>query len=273
MALTRVAELIRRAVRDTGVLHALKNDPAQLRKALQLSDAHLNALKSAEAFLPQETALARQAKAPVALGLSDIERDTAAVQAVAPDVLLPPEGEGGDLGIVPVGTPPGARPPLPTQPSPIPRPPSTFIPSVSPKPPQSHFPSLPPRAPATFPSAPISIPSTAPVRIPQVPVPTPSPVAQPAAPGIPPFYIWPQCPQPPAESPVTTPVCPPPICAPLPCPPPQLAPLAPQGVIMGPPQYPVCHCCEATVGIVASVANTAVTAITAITAIAGQKRK
>ena len=64
MALERVAELVRRAAHDTGVLHALKNDPAKLRSAFNLTGAHLDALNSATAFpLPDRAKSAKSAAA------------------------------------------------------------------------------------------------------------------------------------------------------------------------------------------------------------------
>ena len=47
MALKPVAQLLRLAANDRGVLSALQNDPVQLRRRLHLSDAHVQALVSA----------------------------------------------------------------------------------------------------------------------------------------------------------------------------------------------------------------------------------
>jgi hypothetical protein len=213
MALERVAELVNLAVRDSGVLYALKTDPGRLRAPLGLTAAQVNALRSAEAF------------------------QHAVAAADDDNVLLPAEGSGGDLGIAPVGTPPGLKAPISvipsspsTGPAPVPAPgpaPITApIHAPSPTPAPIHAPVLPP---GPSPRVPVQGPVHAPRLVPYAPIP-----AAPHAPAQAPSYV--------------------------PCP----------GTEPPAPGACDCGCCAAVAGIVAVFANTAQVAITAITAIASQ---
>ena len=167
----RVAELVRRASKDTGVIAALRNDPSQLPKSLDLSEEHMNALQSASAFVVPPAGAKRAAK-PAATSLSFGQRAMAAT--VAPDgTLLPPEGSGGGPAVLtlppmapvtapvapipapiaPIGAP-VAKPPVPT-PAPVSKPPTA-------PPPQPPVPVTPPPVTAPFmaPFAPVHSPAT-----------------------------------------------------------------------------------------------------------------
>jgi len=170
MAMQRVAELVRRASKDTGVIAALRNDPSQLPKSLDLSEEHINALQSASAFVVPSAA-----PKPAAKGLSFGQRAMATTPA--PAALLPPEGTGGGPAVLtlppmapvaapvapipapvaPIGAPvapvvaPVAKPPV-TPPAPVSKPPT-----ASPKPPVTVTPP-PVTAPVMAPSAPVVAP-------------------------------------------------------------------------------------------------------------------
>src|SRR5665213_1517724 len=103
MALDRVAELVRRAARDAGVFHALKNDPARLRSALDLTGEDLDALNGATAFpVPSGGTKASKTKdksfiKPLATGRRAAAADPRFAVSELPGSggsLLPPEGSG-----------------------------------------------------------------------------------------------------------------------------------------------------------------------------------
>jgi hypothetical protein len=123
MNFDRVAKLAKLAASDSGVLTALQNDPARIRKPLQLSEAQVRALLSASAFSTARPALTTsRPENPVA--------DAAALQLGTLGTLLPPEGQGafpgtGELpppqaapsvGHTPHGTPHGSIPRTPSTP-------------------------------------------------------------------------------------------------------------------------------------------------------------
>ncbi len=288
MALDSVAELVRRAAEDTGVVEALRNDPARLRSALNLSGAHLEALRSAAAFLPKPGIKAAKPPAP-------LRESIVFASATSGGTLLPPEGSGefeipGYTGGIPGG-------PAPQGPSPSPIPkgpgasPSPGVPPATPA----------PQAPGTFP--PKGLPPVTP-KSPTCVVPSLVPTAPIQAPSVP--YAYPQWPVSPGQAPVWPPTWMPPSwvspTAVLPTPgglhtgPPQVTPsqegpgtpsvsvtpqppCPPAGVPMGGFPAPVhcaqhqgthCHC-AAIMGCVSLVLTTALAAITAITAIAKRR--
>jgi hypothetical protein len=168
MALERVAELVRRAAQDTGVLHALKNDPAKLRSAFNLTGAHFDALNSATAFpLPDRAKSAKSAAAGFRSAAAKVGAEAA---ADLPGSLLPPEGSGQFTGATSgFGPQPGPAPSRPPTPAPGPQPPppppvTPPVPATPPPegpapPPQKPPPPIyPPGPPQTPPAAP---PSTA----------------------------------------------------------------------------------------------------------------
>ncbi len=143
MSLDPIAELVRRAAVDSGVVHALRFSPEALRAPLGLSQAQVQALRGADAF-PLPTASPRNAAVQPA---KRAVASTVASRAVALDVttvgttLLPPEGDGPPPGPdtqVGGGPAPSPRPapaptpaPTPSQPSPQPgKSPTPGIPGV-----------------------------------------------------------------------------------------------------------------------------------------------
>jgi hypothetical protein len=85
LALDRVAELAKQAATDSGVLSALRDNPATIRTPLNLSDAHLRALISAGSFT----------SARPAATTSRVEESLASnVAAMQVATLFPPEGQG-----------------------------------------------------------------------------------------------------------------------------------------------------------------------------------
>src|SRR5271155_5404365 len=84
MSLSRVAELVKRAAADAGVMSTLKDDPARLGSMLGLSRAHLEALHSA-------SALTATKKPTVAVKPRALALDALPVNG---GTLLPPEGSG-----------------------------------------------------------------------------------------------------------------------------------------------------------------------------------
>jgi hypothetical protein len=146
MALRRVAELVNRATVDSGVLHALKNDPAQLQNLLQLSSTHIAALRSADRVANKPLVQAPAASQLAAAAMPKVTAADTLVLATA-GTLLPPYGSGNFQtaagGFVPVGTPTATPPPTP--PAPSPQPPSLGVP-----PPLAQPPGPPPSPPATY---------------------------------------------------------------------------------------------------------------------------
>jgi hypothetical protein len=238
MALERIAELVRRAAQDTGVLHALKNDPARLRSAFDLTGAHLDALNSATAFpLPDRAKSPKSAGAALRSGATKVR----AVQAGAfsvnlPGSLLPPEGSGQFTGATNGFAP---------QPGPAPGTPPAPAPGAHP----------PPPAPAVKPPVPPPQPPTPPPSVPPPDIPAPPPQKPPTAPSI--YHPQPGTPY---------------------FPQPQAPPTAPPSTVTQPPgTMPQsgcgCECCAIAgmVSVVAITASTAITAITAITATAARR--
>src|ERR1700693_6051064 len=161
MALQRVAELVRRAAADTGVLSTLEDDPDRLTAMLGLTRAHLEALHSASAFPVGKKAAAT----PKVAALAQLQ--SLALEAGAPfpgsgGTLFPPEGSGEAPEITAATPPlvPGTKAPTvpPKAPSPAPAkaspptqpPPSQFPPSkASPADPPKQ--SVPPPSPVIAP--------------------------------------------------------------------------------------------------------------------------
>jgi hypothetical protein len=284
MPMEKVAQLIREAVRDAGVMHALRADPGRLQKTLALSDAHVKALKTAEAFSPITKAAPPQPTAATALGDTVSELDGAIAEDTGEgNALLPAEGTGGSMG----GTMgPGACPEPVGPIGPSPTAPPTKAPAA-PTSPSVPVPAVPRRAPA------------GPVRVPTAPIPSPHP---PMVPGPPtrspePPSPWPPmlphpvpssvprpAPQSPQPGPVLQPVMPrTPTSTPTATPPPGAAAgstdshgpgtpsSVPQQLPIVPPSTGCCDCGAAIVGIVSIVSNTAMTAISAITACARER--
>src|SRR5579863_3351646 len=164
MALRRVAELVNRAAQDTGILEALKHDPAKLRSVLNLSSLHLDALNSATALpLPRtaakaaESANLKAARLASAAGKSSAALPTQAHAEVATlaggGSLLPPEGSGVFTGGTGFAEPPSS-PASPQAPSAPQAPVAPRAPTAPAKPP------IPvPQAPAA-PRPPIPVPQT-----------------------------------------------------------------------------------------------------------------
>jgi outer membrane biosynthesis protein TonB len=168
----QVAALVGQAARDSGFFEALSRDPTQLRQVLGLTDAHMAALRSAEALAPRFTT-------PL---IGEGQADQAGT-----GTLYPPEGSGTmalDFTVIPV---PG---PVPTAPPPL----------RAPTPPPSRPPTPPPPPPAAAPGPAMPAPSS----VPSIPMPAPIPVPRsPPAPAVVP-QVTPV--QPPAPTPTQTPV-------------------------------------------------------------------
>ena len=195
MALERVAELVRRAARNTGVFQALRNDPADLRSALGLTSEELSALHSATAFptpaskeaAAKLTAQSAQSRAGISQAPLILTPATRALVDV-PDggSLLPPEGSGmftgatGGFAFVPPRADPGANP-LPPVPGILPpSPPTSPLPPMAPQPPTAPY---SPQVPPYYPKPPVPIPpGPTPQPCPQVPYqyPPQQPIVQPA---------------------------------------------------------------------------------------------
>jgi hypothetical protein len=256
MSLERVADLVRRAAVDGGVAHALRFNPEALRTPLGLSQAHMQALKSAAAFpLPGATAQPATARATPRVTALD-------VVTVGGATLLPPQGDGPPPGpdTQPIGLPVGPSPaqsptrtpsPGSTQPSRapvpgIPKPPVTSQPS--PRPPIAPSPGLPvSRLPSPLRGPGFAL-SPMPVMR-QSPAPTGA-TKQPASPS-----------QTTTESGPATEPCGQPAPAPV------ILAAVPQ------PGGCNCQCCLSTLAVVASVTTTAQTAITGIVAIAQMRAR
>jgi hypothetical protein len=235
MAMEKVAALVSRAARDSGFAEALIRDPTQLRAVLELTDAHVAALRSAEALAPRPAV--------------QVTADGQAAQAIAlgTGTLYPPEGSGTmalDYVVIP-------SPAFPPQ-----QPPSAPLPPLAPPPSPPRAAPQPP-APAAAPHAPVPTPQVTPPAPVRTPFPMPMPGRQPTpAPAVP---IAPVQPGSPVPTPSPTPTRP--HRVPYPSIAPSVVGVAGRG------------CCDTAVaGIVALVSNTAVPAITAITAIAGLRK-
>lgn len=170
MAFNRVAELVQRAVQDTGVLHALKNDPKRLQKAIGLTGAQLDALNSATAFpLPVRSTTTRSNAAGVPFGMpSGGAVHTEAFILNMPGSLLPPEGSGQFTGATSGFTPPPVGPGTP---------------------PPSPSPVVTPPPPAPIPPTPVATPTNGPP--PRPPMPPPVIYPPPVAPCPPPQVVSP----------------------------------------------------------------------------------
>lgn len=127
MALDLVANLVRQATVDSGVIYALQYNPEALRSRLGLSPAHVTALKSAEAF-----------PLPAASLQSDTtQQSDRTLVGVANGNLLPPEGQGpepaGDLQVTAQPIAPYNIPrhgPGPKTSHPAPRTPAPAVPGI-----------------------------------------------------------------------------------------------------------------------------------------------
>jgi hypothetical protein len=238
MSLERVAELVRRAAEDAGVVRDLRVRPERLAAKLQLTDAQLAALRSASSFpLPLTRSAAKKTVAAAAGA-----RNVALQQAVeTTGSLLPPEGSGQFTGSTG-----GFRQPIPpSKPGPSPQTPT-------PGTPQTPEPGPAPQMPA-------------PAIIPQTPVPGQIPQPQGPVPGAWPYPI-----------PMITPTGPTPTCGEpmprqpeLPCPQPGTPQrLTPTDLTPG----RGCTC-VAISGVVASVSLTATTALTALVALSANNRR
>ena len=238
MSLERVAELVRRAAEDAGVVRDLRVRPERLAAKLQLTDAQLAALRSASSFPLPLTRSAAKKTAAAAAGA----RNVALQQAVeTTGSLLPPEGSGQFTGSTG-----GFRQPIPpSKPGPSPQTPT-------PGTPQTPEPGPAPQMPA-------------PAIIPQTPVPGQIPQPQGPVPGAWPYPI-----------PMITPTGPTPTCGEpiprqpeLPCPQPGTPQrLTPTDLTPG----RGCTC-VAISGVVASVSLTATTALTALVALSANNRR
>jgi hypothetical protein len=238
MSLERVAELVRRAAEDAGVVRDLRVRPERLAAKLQLTDAQLAALRSASSFPLPLTRSAAKKTAVAAAGA----RNVALQQAVeTTGSLLPPEGSGQFTGSTG-----GFRQPIPpSKPGPSPQTPT-------PGTPQTPEPGPAPQMPA-------------PAIIPQTPVPGQIPQPQGPVPGAWPYPI-----------PMITPTGPTPTCGEpmprqpeLPCPQPGTPQrLTPTDLTPG----RGCTC-VAISGVVASVSLTATTALTALVALSANNRR
>lgn len=175
MSLDQVAQLARQAASEDAVLRALQNDPSQIGKPLNLSDAHLRALISAGSFTTERPAFT-----------TSTPQQSLAHQIATMDVgtLFPPEGQGqfptpGELP--PIVVAPQAAPAAAPLPGTVPRP-------ISPQ----------PKAPVSTPATPRSTPKATPISgQPQ----SPQSQRPPAAPT----SGQPQSPQAPTYTPGTTP--------------------------------------------------------------------
>jgi hypothetical protein len=239
MSLERVAELVRRAAEDAGVVRDLRVRPERLVAKLGLTDAQLAALRSASSFpLPLARSAAKRVAATAAAGSKDAALDQ---MAETTGSLLPPEGSGQFTGSTG-----GFRQPVPpSEPGPSPQTPA-------PATPQAPEPRPAPQMPA-------------PGVIPQTPAPGQFPQPQGPVPG-----VWP------TPIPMITPTGPTPTCRePIPrqpeppCPQPGTPQgLTPTDLAQG------CSCtCVAISGVVASVSLTATTALTALVALSANNRR
>ncbi len=251
MVLDRVAQLVDKIARDGAVAKILRIDPARLRDELGLSDAELEALRSADAFFETEKSILEGE--PKHNAQLQRHSKAAARPGAAAGFTPPPVAPGLPLSIVAAGPLtassdtgtllPGPNTGLLTDSagsastSTI-----TGVPSPPAPPPA---PGSPQRPPAPWPG----LPPTPPLG----PAPLAPPPYPPAGPGIP---GQPQAPRP------NQPPCPP--MLPWTCPP-SFAPSVPPNVC------PCVGCNAAILGMVASVSNTALTAIAAISAIAKSK--
>jgi hypothetical protein len=124
----RVAELAKLAASDGSVLGALQDDPARIRKPLQLSEAQVRALISAGAFSSARPA--KTTSEPQSANADSAELLQFGTLGTL-GTLLPPEGSGAFPA-------PGELPPVPTAPTP---PQATTPSTVTPRPvPQAHVP-------------------------------------------------------------------------------------------------------------------------------------
>ena len=249
MSLESVARLAELAATNSGVLSALQNDPSQIRKPLQLSDAQMHALISASSFTTERPVrTTSQPEAAVGNPADLMELGTLGT-------LLPPEGSGAF--------------PSPAELPPVPVAPKTVAPVPSPRtapqmPPRSgHVPAAPPYTGPT-PVSPYPAPLS-PSLQPSTPQGTPSVPRSPVTPGTP-ASVVPGSPQGAGASSSGTP---------------QSA-SQPQVYVATPTQFMQApdlritpgtrSCCGCEVGMVALTAQlsaTAQAAVTAITAIAG----
>jgi hypothetical protein len=149
VTLERVAELVRRAAADTGVVDALRDDPVRLRSLLHLTASDLEALAAPTTRQPRSTH-----------DLATATTDGA--------TLFPPEGSGEAPGAVLSGiTASTGTTSLPAPPPPAPPP----IPAPAPPP---FVPPPPPPAPAPPPeAAPAPTAGPSPPLFPLPPVPSP----------------------------------------------------------------------------------------------------
>jgi hypothetical protein len=155
MSFESVARLAELAATDSGILSALQDDPARIRKPLQLSEAQVRALVSAGSFTSGRPArTTSQAEAAVT--------DPAVLMQLGTlGTLLPPEGSGAfpsPADLPPPQSAPAAVAPVHAAPSPqaTPAAPQSRGPA-----PGSHSPSATPGSPAPRSVTPQS-PSTAP---------------------------------------------------------------------------------------------------------------
>ena len=233
MSLERVAELVRRAAEDAGVVRDLRVRPERLVAKLGLTDAQLAALRSASSFpLPLTRSAAKKTVATAAGS-----RNAALEQMVeTTGSLLPPEGSGQFTGSTA-----GFRQPVPpSKPGPSPQTPT-------PGTPQAPEPGPAPQTPT-------------PQVIPQTPAPGQFPQPQGPVPG-----VWP------TPIPMITPIGPAPTCRePIPpCP----QPVAPQRPTPADLTRGCGCTCVAISGVVASVSLTATTALTALVALSANNRR
>jgi hypothetical protein len=152
MTLARVAELVRRAAADTGVVNALRDEPARLRSVLHLTTADLEALAA--------TTSGEQRRAP---------HGDRATSATGDGSLLPPEGSGEATGVALSGitstTTSVPQPPsIPPSPSIPPTPPQPPTPPAFPPPPPPPTAWPPPPPPAIQP--PVIEPAPTPWQLP-----------------------------------------------------------------------------------------------------------
>ncbi|HEV2578999.1 MAG TPA: hypothetical protein VGU25_17470 [Acidobacteriaceae bacterium] len=99
MSLESVARLAELAATDSGVLSALQNDPSQIRKPLQLSDAQMRALISASSFTTDRPVRTTSQPEPAVGNAADL------MELGTLGTLLPPEGSGAFP--TPADLPPG----------------------------------------------------------------------------------------------------------------------------------------------------------------------
>jgi hypothetical protein len=162
MSMQRVAELVRRAAADAGVVRALRDDPERLGSLMQLTPADIEALSAT-------TTRHR----PVG----------ARAEVAGSGTLFPPEGSGQATGAVLSGITSTTAPPPPPPPSPPippPAPPSTPPAQPPSEPPSWRPPPWPPAPPWPPEPPPVAPPPVAPPPLYwQVPVPPPAGTAQP----------------------------------------------------------------------------------------------